>query len=61
LWNKNVPALPGSAVLSILFSNPCAKGTYSSGSFSISRQIPQGHPPAQKPQPMQRSAATVYS
>ena len=31
------------------------KTGYSIGSFSVSRQIPQGQAPVQKPQPMQRS------
>ena len=34
---------------------------YSSGSFSVSLQIPQGQAMVQKPQPMQRSALTIYS
>lgn len=42
-------------------ASPGLRQAYSSGSFSTRFQIPQGHTPAQNPQPMQRSGSTTSS
>ncbi len=59
--NKNVHFTGYFNDPALLLAIPVPGTVYSIGSFSVSRQIPQGQARVQKPQPMQRSGFTIYS